>query len=205
MRTHHARAPFHSLRAASLSTGILALASGAHVLGGGDLPAPGILLAVLALTVLTANTATRLKLNVATMTTVLGAGQFALHEVFTTFSGPVQTGSHAPAAAHHLSGAAIPTLDAGHIHAAGSPAGILMLAAHTVATVACALLLAKGEAALWSLAVWLGPVVRLPEALAPDAGPLPAVPGPPAALPHLPWRNLRQHSRRGPPSVVALP
>ncbi|WP_255771502.1 hypothetical protein [Pseudarthrobacter sulfonivorans] len=202
MRAHHAPPPFHLLRAASLSTGILTLAAAAHVLGGGDLPAPEILLAVLALSVLAATTATRLKLNFAAMTAVLGAGQFALHQVFTVFSAPV-VASHPAPATHHLSAAAFPVLDAAaHVHA--SPTSILMLAAHALATAACALLLAKGEAALWALAAWLKPLSRLPEAIAPDAGTPRAAPHTPAVLPHRPWRNLRQDSRRGPPSAVVL-
>ena len=208
MRTHHARAPFHFVRAASLSTGILTLAAGAHVLGGGDLPSPDILLAVLALTVLAATTATRLKLNLAATTAVLGAGQFALHKVFTAFNAPVIAASQpaSTADAHHLSGTAIPALVAAtHVHTTDSTAGILMLVTHAVATAACALLLAKGETTLWALAAWLRPLVRLPEAMTPDAGPPRAVPGPPAALPLRPWRNLRPHSRRGPPSAVVLP
>lgn len=206
MRTDHVRAPFHFLRAALLSTGILTLAAGAHVLGGGELPAAGILLAVLALTVLAATTATRLKLNFAAMTALLGAGQLALHEVFTVFSTPVIAAGPAPTGTHHLSGTALPALEAAaHLHATGTTGGLVMLVTHTVATAACALLLTKGESALWSLAAWLRPLVRLPKAVTPDAGPPPWVPGPPAVLPLRPWRNLRQHSRRGPPSAVVLP
>ncbi len=206
MRTNHARPPFHFLRAASLSTGVLTLAAGAHVAGGGDLPSPGILLAVLALTVLAATTATRLRLNFPAMLTVLGAGQFILHEAFTAFSSSGTAVSATASGPHdaHLAGAAAPVIAAsGHIHDSGS-AGILMLLTHSLATAACALLLAKGEAALWALAAWLRPLVRLPEAVSPDAGTPPAVPGPPAVLPLRPWRNLRQHSRRGPPSAVVL-
>ena len=79
-----------------------------------------------------------------------------------------------------------------------------MFLAHIVATAVCALLLTKGEDALWALAAWLRPLVRLPEATAPDAGAAPAVPGPPTDSPDSPWRNLRQDSRRGPPSAVVL-
>jgi hypothetical protein len=200
----HARVPFHFLRAASLATTTLTLAAGAHVLGGGDLPAPGILLAVLALSVLVATSATRLKLNFAVMTALLSAGQFALHEIFTVFSSPV-VASHPAPDAHHFSAAAMPVLDAAaHVHALASPTSILMLTAHALATAACALLLARGEAALWALAAWLRPLVRLPEAVTPDAGIPRAVPRAPAVLPHRPWRNLRQDSRRGPPSAVVL-
>jgi hypothetical protein len=79
-----------------------------------------------------------------------------------------------------------------------------MLVAHILATAGCALLLAKGEDALWALAAWLRPLVRLPEAIAPDAVAAPAVPGAPPVFPFRPWRNLRQDSRRGPPSAVVL-
>ncbi|WP_066287081.1 hypothetical protein [Arthrobacter sp. B6] len=206
MRTHHARTPFHFLRAASVSAGILALAAGAHVLGGGDLPAPGILLAVLALTALAATTATRLKLNAAAMAAVLGAGQVVLHEVFTAFSAPGLAAGAVEADVHHSSGATSPvTGSTAHLHAMDSAEGTLMLVAHIVATAACALLLAKGEDALWALAAWLRPLVRLPEAIASDAVAAPSVPGPPPVSPLSPWRNLRQDSRRGPPSAVVLP
>jgi hypothetical protein len=189
-----------------VSTGVLSLAAGAHVFGGGDLPAAPILLAVLALTGLTATAATRLKLNIPAMAALLGAGQFALHEVFTVFSAPALANGAGAAGTHHLSGAAAPVLEtATHLHGRGSTTGVMMLVAHIVATAACALLLAKGEEALWALASWLRPLARLPKAVTPDAGPAPAVPCPPPAFPFRPWRNLRLDSRRGPPSAVVLP
>jgi hypothetical protein len=165
---------------------------------------------MLALTGLAATTATRLKLNVAAMSAVLGAGQAALHEVFTAFSAPgLAPGAVAAAVStdgHHTPGAAGPVMAAAaHLHGTGSAEGTLMLVAHIVATAACALLLAKGEDALWALAAWLRPLVRLPEATAPDAVAAPAVPGPPPVSRFRPWRNLRQDSRRGPPSAVVLP
>jgi len=206
VRTNHARPPFHFLRAASLSTGVLTLAAGAHVASGGDLPAPGILLAVLTLTMLAATTATRLRLNVPAMLSVLGAGQFILHEAFTAFSSSGTAVSADASGLHnaHLAGAGAPVIAASeHVHNSGS-ADVLMLLTHALATAACALLLAKGESALWALAAWLRPLVRLPEAVTPDAGTPRAVPGPPAVRPLRPWRNLRQHSRRGPPSAVVL-
>jgi len=215
VRTSCVRPPFHFLRAASVATGALTLAAGAHVAGGGQLPSPGILLAVLALTVLAATTTTRLKLNFPAMLTVLGAGQFVLHEAFAALSSSGTAVGAAASGPHesHLAGAASGAINiaaapvvagSGHIHDYGSAAGILMLVAHALATAACALLLAKGEAALWALAAWLRPLVRLPEPVTPDAGTPPAVPGPPAVLPLRPWRNLRQHSGRGPPSAVVL-
>lgn len=201
---HHGRAPFHFLRAAAVSIVILSLAGAAHVFGGGDLPAPPLLLAVLALTGLAATTATRLKLNGPAMAALLGAGQLALHEVFTASSAPVLAAGGLGAEPHH--GAAAPVLEsAAHLHSQDSATGSMMWFAHIAATVACALLLAKGEDSLWALAAWLRPLAQLPEAATPDAGPAPAVSGPPPVSPFRPWRNLRLDSRRGPPSAVVLP
>ncbi|WP_342451684.1 hypothetical protein [Arthrobacter sp. H16F315] len=74
-----------------------------------------------------------------------------------------------------------------------------MLAGHALATLLCAVLLARGEDALWSLAAWLRPLLRLPAPVAPDAVAVPAVTGWPAECAPLPWRNLRRDSGRGPP------
>ena len=202
----HARAPFHFLRTMSVSTGVLTLAAAAHAAGGGQLPAPGILLAVLALTVLACTAATRLRLSFPAMTLLLGAGQVVLHEVFTVSSAAGPAGGAPVPDLHHVSSASSPIIGtaAGHLHQPDSPAGTLMLLAHALATVTCAVLMAKGEAALWALAAWLRPLVRLPEAVRPDAGPRPAVPAPPSVAPFRRWRHLRQDSRRGPPSAVVL-
>ncbi|WP_426998159.1 hypothetical protein [Pseudarthrobacter sp. N5] len=217
MRTHHGRPPFHSLRAAVVAASIVALAACAHVLGGGQLPSPGILMAAaMALTGLAATAATRLKLTFPAMLVVLGAGQLVLHEIF---SAPVGTVSAADPGAplHHASGGPVAgpgstaalldpvQLSADHLHQLDSPASSVMLAAHVLATVAIALLLARGEAALWALAAWLRPLVRLPDAIMPDAATAPAAAAAPAVTTLRPWRNLRQDSRRGPPSAVVLP
>lgn len=202
------RTPFHLLRASALATGILTLAAGAHVAGGGQLPASGILLAILALTGLASTAATRLKLSFPAMAGLMGGGQLALHELFAMFSMPAQPSGPVAAYAGHQHG--VPSLPpdllalAGHVGPADPSSGSLMLAAHALATLGCALLLAKGEAALWALAGWLRPLTGLPAPLDFNiAGPVPAA-LPPAAAPLRPWRNLRQDSRRGPPSAVVL-
>ncbi|MET1087059.1 MAG: hypothetical protein ABWY04_08055 [Arthrobacter sp.] len=204
MRTQRPHAPFHLLRASAVAAVILALASGAHIGGGGELPAPAILLAILALTTLGSTTATRLRLGLPAMAALLGIGQLVLHSLFTAFG---SSGAAVPAAAtlhtSHLTDADL-VVPAGHLHGAEAGSGPLMLAAHALATLACALLLAKGEEALWALAAWLRPLAAIPRAFAPDAV-RPAFPSFLAAsAPLRPWRNLRQDSRRGPPSAVAL-
>lgn len=181
---------------------VVSLAAGAHTLAGGELPVPGILLALLALTGLASTAATRLKLSFPALAALLGAGQLMLHEAF-ALSGQVPAG--AIGSAHHA-GATLAPVAADQIHlqlpALGSTLPLLMFAGHALATLACALLLARGEAALWSLAAWLRPLLRLPAPVKPDAGEAPVAAGWPAEAAPLPWRNLRRDCRRGPPAVV---
>lgn len=190
---------------------VMSLAAGAHTLAGGRLPSPGILLALLALTALASTTATRLKLNFPAMAGLLGAGQLVLHNALTVFSGPAPGAAPEPAASpapHHLGPASLPVGGAGEFAVSGldsqlSSLSLLMLAGHALATLLCALLLARGEAALWALAAWLRPLLRLPVPAAPVAVAAPAaVIGWPADSVPLPWRNLRRDCRRGPPAVV---
>ena len=210
MRTA-ARAPFHALRSAMVALTILSLAAGAHTLAGGQLPSPGILLALLALTGLASTTATRLKLNLPALAGLLGAGQLVLHEAFTAFSGPALSPSLAGAVsgpgdvAHHAGPGPLPAGFGSTLAAQGLDSGptLLMLAGHALATLLCAILLARGEAALWALAAWLRPLLRLPSPVTPDAIVVPSAAGWPAESAPLPWRNLRRDCPRGPPAAVA--
>ena len=205
MRTA-ARAPFHALRSALVSLTILTLAAGAHTLGGGQLPEAGILLALLALTGLASTTATRLKLNLPALAGLLGAGQLALHGAFAVFSAPAPAGAvtgPGDAAPHHAGPVPLPA-GAHSPLAAPETDSLLMLAGHALATLLCAFLLARGEAALWSLAAWLRPLLRLPAAAAPGTVAMPAATGWPAESAPLPWRNLRRDCGRGPPAAVVL-
>jgi hypothetical protein len=190
---------------------VLSLAAGAHTLAGGQLPTPGILLALLALTGLASTTATRLKLNLPALAGLLGAGQLVLHEAFTAFSAPSLSPALAGALsgpaggpAHHAGPVPLPAGLDSPLAASGLDSGlsVLMLAGHALATLLCAVLLARGEAALWALAAWLRPLLRLPVPVRPDAAAVPAAAGWPAESVPLPWRNLRRDCRRGPPAAV---
>ena len=206
MPAHRPHTPFHLLRATAVATVILTLAAGAHLDAGGELPAPAIMLAVLSLTALGSTTATRLRLGFPALAALLGGGQLALHEVFSAFSSSGTHQGSATATPHesHFAGTGILAPAVDHLAGAAETAGPLMLAAHILATLASALLLAKGEAALWALAAWLRPLVALPQPVTCDDGTPPVAAFPPAAVPLRPWRNLRQDSRRGPPSAVVL-
>ena len=207
MRTSHARTPFHSLRSAMVATTIVVLAAAAHVVAGGHLPAPTILVAFLALTTLVSTAATRLKLNVAAMTGLLGTGQVVLHEAFTAFSAPAigaATSAGPLGATGHHSGEILLPVPAEHLqlHAPDSALALSMFVGHALATLACALFLARGEDALWSLAAWLRPLVQLPAPIPPHPAAARALPLWPADSAPLPWRNLRRDCRRGPPAAV---
>lgn len=204
-------APFHLLRTGLLSTGILTLAAGAHTLAGGALPAPAILAALLALTLLASVLATKIRLGLPAMTAVLGAGQVLLHEAFTALADTGTPQTALPAVHQHDDGAALagalqhlsPALghSAGHGSLTHDPG---MLLAHVVATLLTALLLARGEAALWALAAWLRPLFRATKTPAlPVAGRALRAPFAPEP-PRLPWRTLRRDRLRGPPRVVVL-
>lgn len=205
MRTSQLRAPFHALRSGAISLVVVLLAAGAHVVGGGALPTAPVLLALVALTALATTLATRFKLNVVTMTALLGAGQLVLHEAFTAL-GPVAASTQGPA--HHLASESLnPALHAAteHSHELGTTFGALMFLSHVIATLGSAVVLAKGEDALWQLAAWLRPLVALPTLLfRPDAGASPVAVGAADVFIPRPWRNLRQDSRRGPPAAVVL-
>jgi hypothetical protein len=208
VRPHSARSPFHWLRSAMVATTIVTLAAAAHVVAGGQLPAPAILLALLALTSLASTAATRLKLRLPAMAGLLGAGQVALHEAFTAFgvtvSPPGTAGAAAPA--HHTGLIPLPVpADHLRLHELDSALALSMIAGHAVATLACAVLLAKGEDALWQLAAWLRPLVQLPAPVSPRPAAVPVVTARPRAAVPLPWRNLRRDCRRGPPAVVVFP
>ncbi len=194
-------APFRFLRTSLIGSVILGLAAGGHLAGGGTLPAPAILTALCVLTILPVAILTRTRLSLPVFAGLLGAGQLCLHWAFCSLSGvssatQLQSGhaGHVPLASAPESVSAIAST-----HAAASD--WQMLAAHTVATLGTALVLARGEQALWALAAWLRPLVQLP---APTAIQPRRTPGPctaPAVRPRgLP--GLRLPSRRGPPALV---
>jgi hypothetical protein len=137
------------LRASVLGTASLLLAGLGHLAGGGETPDLGLGLLIVAATGMVAVVVTARRCGLPLLLTVLGAEQLVLHALFT---GADPAGCASPAASM-LHGAAIclPGGDAVR-NAASHPLPLLMLAAHLLATVLTAWLLARGEAALWRLA-----------------------------------------------------
>lgn len=198
------RASFRVFRTGVIGSIILGLAAGGHLAGGGQLPQPAILAALCAITIIPVAALTRFCLSLPVLAGLLGIGQLWLHWAFSALS------LGASATAHP----ALLTVHAGHPGLSPAPAAFgtllpvdaapagLMLAAHSVATLGTALLLARGEQALGFLASWLQPLLLQPERVAV----LPAAvasPCPEPALLPATHPGLRLPSRRGPPAFAA--
>lgn len=208
------RASFRLFRTGLIGSIVLGLASGGHLAGGGSLPQPAILAALFAVTMIPVAALTRFRLSLPILVALLGAGQAWLHWAFSAFAAGTPGTAGAPGS-QGLQGATPEPLVHGHAghtvlfpapetfgavmpaHAAGADG--LMFAAHALATLGTALLLARGEQALWALASWLRPLVQLPEPRTIQPVRVPSLA--PVILP-LDRLGRRLPSRRGPPAPV---
>jgi hypothetical protein len=128
----------------------VALAAGGHVVGGGQRPHPLALVVLTVLATVPAYLLGRRRLGPVPLLVLLGGGQLAVHQVLSAME------SMDPVAHEHLL--------AGHAHGVAeptAPGGLTMLAAHAVGTLVTGALLARGEAAVWSLWHLLAPLFRL--------------------------------------------
>lgn len=197
------RASFRLFRTGLIGSIIVALAAGGHLAGGGRLPEPAIVTALCAVAMIPVAILTRFRLSFPALAGLLGMGQLWLHWSF----GALSAGAPAAVRARMVEGhpghatAAVPPemLDPSM---AGSAAGMggAMFAAHAVATLCTALLLARGERALFALASWLRPLVQLPR---PRAVLPMRAPGPCTVNLVLPKVRVGLHlpTRRGPPEL----
>jgi len=167
------------------------------VLGGGHLPAPGVLAALAGLTLAVAAVATARPLSRAGALGLLGAGQLLLHEAFEALHGCVVPSAVAATShAAHLGAVTSGSVRCEPVAHAVSP---WMLVAHTVATVLTALVVASTERALVAV---LG---RLVPALPARPAPVPPRRRAPLLVVVLLPRAvalLRGVRRRGPPLVL---
>jgi len=194
-------APFRFPRAVAFTAAMFALAAGAHVLAGGVLPQPAIFVGLVALVLLPVMMLAKIRVSAPVSVFLLTAGQLVLHEAFSALSVPQ---SFAPIAGDHVhAGGTLAAVAAGggaaeHLHAADP----LMLVLHGLATLATAVVLARGEAAVWALAAWLRPLIRILAAVfLPD---WPQLPAPRPRFFGALWRSLRLPTRRGPPFARAV-
>ena len=206
--------PFRLLRTSVVGATILGLAASAHLLGGGTLPAPPIMAAILALHLLCSSIATHFRLTPATMVALLASSQLILHASFETFSNAAASSAAATANHHLVSAEANASALMGSVATVSTPGmesishlshmSGWMGVAHVVATLAAAGLLAYGENALWSLANWLRPLYRRAAVVLVQRGPTARPTIVARRLPCMPWRNQRPNTRRGPPQMAVV-
>lgn len=192
-------APFRLPRALVFTAAMFALASGAHLLAGGLLPSQGILAGIAALVLAPVMILSKTRVTTPVMIGLLASSQVALHWAFDAFS---VSSSFTPAAGPH-GHSALPSSSAAEVlmHEHANVPGALMLVLHAAATLATAIVLAKGEVAVWALAAWLRPLVRILTSLAIPEWPHIAEPA--AVVITFRWRNLRLPALRGPPDFHA--
>ncbi|NIZ90429.1 hypothetical protein [Kineococcus rubinsiae] len=192
-----ARGAVRLVRAAAVATVVVALASTAHVAGGGVLPGPLLLSAVLVVTACAAVLLTGRRLSPAALLVALGAGQAGVHAALTAFA--VET-VPVVGAAHHAEWTPVALQTSPGTASAALPSAI-MLATHVVATVLAAGVLACAERGVWTWWAWLQPLhLPVPAALhlllgEPTRAPAPVAPVLRRPRPVL----LRRSPRRGPP------
>jgi hypothetical protein len=194
-------------RLLAVSSTVLALGSGAHVLAGGHAPSAGVVALLGALVLLAAAALARRPLTVRVLLPVAVAAQVGVHLAL-TWLGSGGDALRAAGGAHGPHGTPVPGAGAGAgaepaaaaTHAGAS--GLLMPAAHALAMAATVLLLVATERGLLAL-------VRRWSALLPALGDGVAAPVRPARRPAPPVVRPRRHLRvlagsvvrRGPPVV----
>lgn len=192
-------APMRLPRAGAVALTVLTLAAGAHLAAGGQLPTLPVTMALAAVVGLSSILLAGLRMTAPLLIAYLSGSQLALHLAFSTLSNSAAPGS---VLSHHgLSTAAATSLAlqsaAPHQHLVADT-GSVMTFGHIVATLGTALLLARGEAALWALAAWLRPLLGpiVPATILPEFRSPPGIRPPVAVGARVPVRA----AVRGPPT-----
>lgn len=177
-------------RASAWATAALGLSAGAHVAGGGALPSSGAAALIAVALLWCGLLLTQWRLGRVALTLSLGASQLLLHTVLTateaTAATCAATGSHHAVISCMGGAAPMP-----HEASAG------MALTHTIAAVLLALVLARGEDAIWCVArlIWPNPPAAPVLLLTVGQGFAPSTGGEPTR----PAMVLGGVGRRGPP------
>lgn len=135
----------------------MGLSTGAHLIGGGDPPSPGAAALILAALLWSGLILTQWRLGRTALTLSLGLSQLLLHSVLTVSEGAADcaaVGDHHNIALACAGGAPMP-----------HETPVAMFAAHALAALLLALILAHGESALWCVAGLLWPSLPTSPAL----------------------------------------
>ncbi|WP_159801607.1 hypothetical protein [Arthrobacter zhaoguopingii] len=191
------------VRSSVVAALILLLSTCSHLIGGGTLPGPAILLLLAALVLAAVTAVSRRALSFPALAAVLLSGELALHTALTALTGGQACAGASPVQ-HHAPAAVGCQPLTGQLAESVEPGGTAMLVAHACAAALLALLISKGEAALELLAAWLRPLTGTLEAASvvpPHArGSVAAQPAP-----RLRRRDASVPPLRGPPAESALP
>jgi len=193
-------------RAAGLSVLVVALAALAHALGGRPAPAPGLVLALVALSLPVTVLVAGRRITWPAALAVLAVGQLVLHHAFAVVG---SCGAVAPDAGVHAHHGATAHLTAqacggGAVAADALVDGRSMLAWHVMATVLTALAVAGAERGAVHVAAVLAPLLRVPaELVAPVL--VRVLPRDDSSAPVATLHLRGAPSRRGPPSVALPP
>ncbi|WP_104044848.1 hypothetical protein [Arthrobacter sp. ZGTC412] len=179
------------------------LAAGAHVVGGGTLPAMETSTALIALVFLAVMLVLGRRLSMGRIAAVVGIGQVLLHQALSLLSheAPCVSSPHgglhqAAPAGGCLTGAPEPLMHA--------DPGLAMPLAHILATAATAALLNRAEAALWRVVAWFRPLTQALQPITIFWYGQPRVGCGSSPVP-TPWRNHRAAGIRGPPAHGVSP
>jgi len=155
-------------RAASFGAATLALAAGAHVAAGGALPSMTFLAILLVPVSVAAVALTGRRCGPLLLLGSMTTAQVLLHQTLMALTGQAPGGMAGQMSAASASAMVSPSAMGGHAMVQPEGWSVTMTAAHVAATAVTALLLARGEQALWQL------VSRL----------LPSLPSQPVVVPH---------------------
>lgn len=205
-----ANAPLRFLRTCVITAAVLGLAAGAHAAAGGHLPRAAVMALLAVLVTAPVMALSRYRLSLPAIGGILAAGQGLLHLAFTGLSGPDGHCTSAGIASHtHHQTFSIPDCALTGVTAAAAgydmaaDAGAAMTASHALATAVTALILARGEAAVWQLRAWLGPLADILQPL--RMPPTPRILTLRTATAPIPAACTWQAQPRGPPFRTARP
>ena len=139
-------------RAVAFGVAVLTIAAGAHVAAGGVLPSITVLALLAVPVIMVAVALTGRRCGLVLMVGSMAAAQLLLHETLVALTTQVPGDM-----AGQMSAATASTM--GHAIAHTDGWSVTMTAAHVVATLVTALLLARGEQALWQLVSRLLPTL----------------------------------------------
>ncbi len=146
-------------RAVCLACVVLGLAGTAHLLAGGRLPTPGVMAGLGLLVGFLAVLLTGRRCGMPTLVAVMAGTQFGLHAAFEAFSTPMDGLATVVERGHHAMGIVISSPSPSVAPMSMGPMPAWMSVCHVLAALACTVLLAGGEQALWALWSWLAPAL----------------------------------------------